>query len=535
MGYTTKPIATVTEPKEIALVGQPNFFQVARNPIVLILPFNFNLTVNIGNGESNIKTKTEIRFTDVSNVTRTYYGTTVAAEVGGNVFFVSSDKSETAENLRQALENSSWFNTNYVSFIPFDWSSGLPVNGRTISIKSKRAWAGLNLTITAPGNTANVAYTLALISNSTNTDSLSGGNLTTEIQLDVYADPVTFYGKNPRFDTVDSGGTFIISLQKSYADNPLWFDLNAIFRQYGRYKIPGFYPGWYDTGTLRAFRFVAKKIDTNSTSFYQSSALYTLNGYGNVTDPVDVSEYNNSHGIAKQLTNMPRATYYRGQRAYFNFLNRDPFRDVTGAPDWQYQVLYRAFSQSGQYLGASYRHPKFRNQMFEVNTCVLEIDAVITMFPTAGKIGVALAQGAAIASNEIFYEVLPECLHKLKYFSFLNRLGGWDAFNFDATITEDIDLTSDKYNKTVTPSTVKGSSVETVYATQLAITRTIVSAPMTNDIAEWLYELAASKVIIDDEGNYIVIDEFTLKNSEATDNLQVATIKYHLTDSYTND
>lgn len=128
------------------------------------------------------------------------------------------------------------------------------------------------------------------------------------------------------------------------------------------------------------------------------------------------------------------------------------------------------------------------------------------------------------------YTVNPECLHSLRQFSFINRLGGWDTFNFDAGIKDEIKPSVETYNKNLTPSFQKGDSIETVYNTTLANTFTVEGAPVTDDVAAWLKELAASRVILDNDGNYVIIEDFTLQVTETNRNMQKPTIKYRLSE-----
>jgi hypothetical protein len=156
------------------------------------------------------------------------------------------------------------------------------------------------------------------------------------------------------------------------------------------------------------------------------------------------------------------------------------------------------------------------------------MDTVLDQYPKAGVMRVALARGTALVSNDLEYTIRPECLHALRQLSFINRLGGWDAFNFDAGMKDEIKPSVETYNKTVTPSYRKGDSIETVYNTTLANTFTIEGAPVTDDVAAWLKELAAACVILDNDGNYIIIEDFTLQVTGDNRDMQKPTIKYRL-------
>ena len=140
--------------------------------------------------------------------------------------------------------------------------------------------------------------------------------------------------------------------------------------------------------------------------------------------------------------------------------------------------------------------------------------------------------GGALISEALVYEVRPECLHTLNQFYFINRLGGWDTFNFDGPTVEDVKPNIETYNKTVTPAYTKAEGVEGVYLADLDQDFTIQGAPITYEVAEWLRQLVASKVIIDMEGRRIVIDEFTLKPQAGE--YMTPVIKYRLSETFTN-
>jgi hypothetical protein len=170
-----------------------------------------------------------------------------------------------------------------------------------------------------------------------------------------------------------------------------------------------------------------------------------------------------------------------------------------------------------------------------INTCVLDIDTVLDAYPKTGIIKVSLARGSSIISNDLEYYILPDCLHTLQQMTFLNRLGGWDNFNFDADITDEIKPSNTTFNKTITPAYQIGDSQETVYSTSLANPFTIVGAPVSDSVADWLKELAAARVLLNNNGEYIIIEDFELKKDPKTKNMHIPTIKFRLSENYTND
>lgn len=91
------------------------------------------------------------------------------------------------------------------------------------------------------------------------------------------------------------------------------------------------------------------------------------------------------------------------------------------------------------------------------------------------------------------------------------------------------------YEKTLTPSFKLGDSLETVYKVTLDNTLTVEGAPVYDDVAEWLKEMAASKVVINNEGFYIIIEELELRVDPKNHNMHVPKIKYRLSENYKND
>lgn len=537
MGYTTKDIAVITEPKIISLSGAPNFVKFASKPSTKTL-LEINVQVNINSVDTGIAAKTVIRITEPTGAVHSFHGTTNPAEVTGAVFFVSDDRSDTAENLREVMLANRWINANLEIRIPFIWVAGTPTNGRVLSIKSKGAGAAYNITVTAPNNTANAAYTITPIhATSADSDSISGEDGTAEIELDIYTGADLRLGEDDRAVTADKLGELALTMQKTYAGVPLWFELNAVFSQYQDFNPIAPNPqGWFDTGTARVFRFIARKKAVNSFTFYQSSALFALSGYGYASENIDLEPYTyKSGGEVRLLTNKPRTPYVRGQREYLNFILDDSQVNVPIPVDFNLKILLRAFSTSDDYLGKLEYHEMTRASFRTVNTCALNIDALLNLYPKAGIVRVSLMRDAAIVSNDLEYTIRPQALHELTQFTFLNRLGGWDTFNFDGTIRYEPKPEIETYNKTLTPDFKKGDSIETVYTSALNDPRTVNGAPVSNDVAEWLKELAASRVVLDNEGNYVIKEDFSCIESAETSNMQVPIIKYRLSETYTND
>lgn len=531
MGYISRDIAVITEPSQVSLANTPNFVQFASKPSVKT---RYQATVKV-NALAAQASATLLTITEPSGAVHAFRGTADPLLAGGSVFFISSNRSDTAENLRQALLTDRWTSANFDVLIPFTWSGGTMLNGEALELSSKGFGAEYNITLAAPDNTANAAYTITIVNGtSQNGDSISGEASTAEIELDVFTGADIFLGQEDRPTTAARLGQFAVTLQKSYAGAPLWFDVNALFAQYAPVAKPAA-SGWFDTGTVQAYRFIAKVKAVNSFSFYQSNALYAINGYGPAFESLDFSQYVYAGPAIKLLTNKPRTPWVRGQKEYLNFIFSDPTRGTPEPAVFTLRPIYRAYTSGGQFLGQLYGPSRAAGQFAIVNTCVLELDALLDAFPGAALFKVALVRGTAIVSNDLEYTVRPECLHKLRQFVFLNRLGGWESFNFDAGVRDEIKPSADTFKRTHVPGLAKGDSLETVYTTALANTLTVEGAPITDAVAEWLKELAAAKVIFDGEGNYIIKEDFTLVMSPTSQNMQVPTIKYRLSENYTNE
>lgn len=535
MGYVTNDIAVITEPKAISLSNAPNFVTFASKPATKVF-LQLTIKMNAINTTPSLTAATLLRITEPSGAIHSFNGTTDTALVTGNVFYVSASAANNAENLRRALLLDDWVRANFTVDIPAIISGATIANGDTLVIKSKGTGAEYNAVITAPNNAANIAYTITTVTSpSQNNDSISGEAATATIALDVYVDNSVFLGQDDRPTTTAKLGTLATTLSKSYAGAPLWFDVNALFAQYAPYNRPLLTAGWFNAGTLRAYRFIAKVLSVNSTVFYQSNALFVLNGYGPVFENLNLNNYVfDGTNTVKLLTNKPRTNYIKGQKEFLNFIFKDPERGVPGN-NYSMYIMYRAYSTSDEYLGYTIGQGIGRSALNMVNTCALDIDAILAIYPKAGIVRVSIARNTQIVSNDIEYTIRPEALHKLRQVIFLNRLGGWDAFNFDALPKSDIKPTSDTFTRTVTPDMSRGDGIETVYAVSLAQSVTLEGAPVSDAVAEWLKELAAARVILDGSNNYLVREDFTLSITPEAINMRTPILKYHLSETYTND
>lgn len=519
MGYKTKDIADITEPKIVTLSGLPNFVTFSsKEKTVQFL--ELNLTVLLTPTTSRLAL---LKLVDPTGAVHSFTGTTDITAVGGSTFYVSEDTSETTENIRQALLSDKWVASNFDIVAPFVWQNNKPTNGSKINIKSKGVGSEFNISLSAPYDIAGNAYIFNWVRPASNSgDTISGESSTVQIELDVYTDTGVFLGEVDKAETPQKMGKPLISLQKTYAGTPIWFELNAIFANSIGYNRPAS-TGWFNPGTLKDLRFVAKVKGANSYPFYQSSVLYILRGSADIDEAPEMEDFVYDNKTVKLLTNKPTTTYVRGQKAFLNFI----LKRVTG-DNYELNVAYRVYSSSGRYLATEYAHPVKQSNLNTINTCVLDIDAVLDKWPTAGRVKVALARNGSFISNDLEYEILPACLHSLRQFSFINMLGGWDCFNFDAALKTDLKQTTETYIKTITPNYRKGDSIETAYTSDVEQSYTVESAPLKDDVTDWLKELAAATVILDGDGRYVIKEDLTIQKTADKFNMQKAVIKYRL-------
>lgn len=530
MGYIIKDGITVVEPKAITLSGVPNFVVFSGKSSDTIRSTRCQLSF-ISFPKNPDMDQLRLVMTIPHIYTGSIAGTLVESEVGERdrtgflkYYYDASSMEATAHNIADAFLSFPEIKDRIdISVLPIFTEDGT-LSGYTIY---------LNPRIPLDFDMYNNSYPEVKLIDISDvfvaeipTDILLKIAGESEIKIDVYSGIGGSPGGNIPPDTPERVGTYLALLRKTYTGSPLWFNLSSLFSQYRTCNLPAA-AGWFDTGTCRTYRFSAIAPVISEYPFYWSDVLYVLNGYGRASKPDNMEEYVYSGGSVKLLSDKPRTTYVRGQQEYINFI----LGNLVDASQ-RFGISYRAYTTSGALLGEIHGDEVSAEDLCTVNTCVLNIDALLDEFPNAGIVRVALTVNGEIVSDNLEYEVLPECLHRLKDFSFLNRFGGWSSINFEAGTKDEIKPSIETYDKTLTPSYGKGGSLETVYKTSLSQTFTIEGAPVTNDVAEWLKEFAASQVILDGDGNYIIIEDFTLPVSDDNYNMQKPTLKYRLSEPY---
>lgn len=518
MGYITKNIAQITEPARVSLSARPNFVQFASLPAGKQY---IDLSLRVQATQATPAAQTVLRLTEAGGTIHELRGTTNLDNVGGAVFYIAGDPADTAENLRQTLVAIPWVEANFEIRVPAVKQGETIVNGNTLRITGKGAGEDFRLVLSGvEGQTAYVFDWHSATSN--DGDTIKGNASTVDVELDVYENPAAFL-EGPDEPTSDAQlGTLALTMQKSYAGSPAWFDLNGAFSKYGGYVLPR--AGWFNTGTAKAFRFIAKVRALTTTNFYISNVLYVLNGYAEAA--LDAFVFRGEQ--ARLLTNAPRTDYRRGQKAYLTVLAAEAAR-----ADYVLSIGYSVFTRSGVFLGTQIRQGLNARDLSVTTTAQLEIDAVLDQYPTAGEVHVFLSRNGSAVSNEQVYIVRPECLHDVADFTFLNSLGGWDVFNFDAPISNETRREAETYKRTTTPTSVGGP--EQVYRVDIEDEYLIEGAPVNDEVAEWLKEFAASLVVLAPDGRQIIIDDLVLNRTASNKNMHVPTLRYKYNKTYNNE
>lgn len=500
MGYTIKDIAKITEPGKLTVSGDSNFIVFESKTAA---GSKAEATLDV----TSLPTSA-IVITDYTGAAHTFTPTADPERVTGYTFYADPDLANTAQNIRIALLADPWIAANFTVSVPVIWTGGNPSNGTAIRIVSKGTGTEYGINILFLGSRITAA--------SSSGDSLKGDAGSASIDLDVYTDTGAPIGAD---DKGAYPGTYATTLQKTYAGAPVWFDLNALFAGIAEFPNPPAVPGWFDPETMRDYRFTARRTSHTSDTFYESGVLYALIG---AEAPRDLAPYIFNGTEVRLLTNKPRTPYVTGGRAYLNF--------IRGAVSGTLRVAYYAYSNGEQLLGVDYAHECDAANLGNLNTCVLDLDSVIARYPKTGVIKVALSRGTQVVSDFLTFDILPECLHEVRYLSFINDLGGWEAVNLDASGKNDVKPSYSTYDRTITP---QNSARERVYSVELSDTFTVESAPLPDCVATWLKELARSKNVVDGQGRNILITDFTLSIAPDTKNMQRATIKYRYADGRT--
>lgn len=536
MGFFTKDIAKESKkPAIVSLSGNANYIQFeslndsSQNK-------HIEISLQVISTEIDIDKSAFVIIESESNNRHEFIGTKDREEVNNTTFFIHEDKSITAENIRTCLMSDSFFRSNFYITVPAINNDSVLENGDTIKIRS--IGTGPNYAFTFETISSQFLKLTGNPSDATNNDSISGGALDCEIDLELYRNSNIFLGVNDTPQSNQSLGTYIANLTKAYFNNPIWFDLNALIgsnRIFSNKFLDS--DSWIDTGTIIDFRFVARKSDGIITEpFYISNVLYAITGYDRNLELNNLGDYvynTQSGSIIKPLTKQPLLTHIKGQTQYFNFILADPDRNKNlGANEYNLGINYRLYTQSKRFVADVQAHNKNRKLFNVANTIKLDIDGAIGDYNNVGFIEVYLSRSGTPISEPLKFTILPECLYKVNDFAFLNSLGGWSSFNFSGTETTDFKTSTNTIFKTQTPNHTVSSEIESIYNKEVSEQFTVQTMPIKENVCNWLKELSSSIAVYElSTKRYVIVDELNIKPN-SKDELFRLEIKYHYSDSY---
>lgn len=563
MGYfieNLKDIAKVTEPARISLSDNPNFVifesTTTENTLAQI---KLNVT---GNGYfssppeiPDYKNFSAFKIIETkTGAEHSFRGTSVLSEAEEDgIFYLGPlgengpewSREQTASSLKEALSENSFIDERYdIQLIPSIGSNpGTLKQGHLIKLISKGFGNEYDFSFEFENKYLTEIAFFKITEDSTGTtsnDSISEGYSPVEIHLELYKDTGIF----PGMDDIPNDknmGSYTTTLTKSYVNSPLWFNANILESKDYSLNFLNKENKWFDTGTVRDFRFIAKRYISSQnyedTSFYYSNVLYAITGYKRTLEQNDLSEYvyNASENITvKPLTTQPELFHVKGQAQYFNFILADP--DHNNPLSGELGITYKIYSQSARFLGEKVSHNRLKSDFHIVNSIRLDIDGTISEYENAGMVEAYLSRSDGDAfmtvSEPLKFKILPECLYKVNDFAFLNSLGGWSSFNFPGTETTDFKATKNTIYKTHTPYKDTHSEIEAVYNKEVEEQFTVQTMPVTRDVAEWLKELSASKAVYElSTGRYVIVDELNIKPN-SKDDLFRLDMKYHYSDTF---
>ena len=583
MGYFINGLEIAKEtatPAKVSLVGNPNYIEFsskatgANKPVEIQLEITGSGWVFIKNEVNGIKIyENRSKFTIIEQQTgakHEFEGTSNTDEIKPGVFYMGPfsqytgsswnyERDKMAESLKNCLLENEFINRNFDVSIPYKNTGGTIGKGEIIYIKSKGYGLEYAFEIdlfkygenqdgedirtrffTIHGNPLDTA----------SNDTIGEGYSNVEIQIELYKDTGIFLGEDDN-PANNSMGSLAMTLTKAYSYSPIWFNLNILENN----KIPADFltaEDWVNTCTVNNFRFTARRVISgknyyDKSLFYYSPVLYAITGSRRTLESNDLADYvfdtaerlKNTEEIekVKPLSNQPPLFHIKGQTQYFNFILSDAEHSVNISKEYQLGIVFKIYSQSGRLIADEYDHFKARQNFNEVNTVRLNLDKAIEGYENAGKVEAYLAYRYAdevpvVVSKPLIFNILPECLHKVKDFAFLNSLGGWSSFNFPGTEQTEFKTEANTIFKTQTPHYSVSSEIESVYNKNVTEQFTEQTMPITLEACNWLKELSASKAVYElSTKRYVIVDEMNIKPN-TKDALFRLDMKYHYSDSY---
>lgn len=476
-------------------------------------------------------------------------GTKNKEYISNSIFYISDNIQNTANNIKECLQQNSFIVNNFEVRIPFNKTENKFTNNIEIIPLDPKNIQECNINSTNIG----FIYPAGNIKKDNN-DSIFNGSPNAAIEIEIYTNTDSLLGEN--IFPENSMGTYMTTLRKSYHGKPLWFDLNALIANRNTYSSQFLdVNSWCDAGTVVDYRFIARRFDgTNREPFYISDVLYSITGYDrNLNDNQMVKYIYNTdlNNKISPLSNKLLFTHIPNQTQYFNFILSDKKRKREKEKD--ISLIYRLYSQSNRliYDGLDEekhkRHLVSRNELAVINTIKLDIDSVIEDYKNRvgfsakeiGYVEVTLChtinkngREEEKESEKMTFQILPGCLHKVNDFAFLNALGGWSSFNFGGDQKTDFKASPTSIFKTQIPHYKSSDEIESVYSQDIKEQFSVKTTPINFETVEWLKEMSASKAVYElSTKRYIIVDEMNIQPN-SKDELFTVEMKYRYSDSF---
>lgn len=560
--FINKEVAEVNRLNKVSLANNPHFLEFSS--VAKSLGTLKQLTIAVLSTDLlNTEEESKIVFSEQSSNTKhTFKGTYDIDKINNNTFLIvrkgdfldnkkkvdseEMAKAMTAQNICYCFMQNSYLKSNFEIMAGFETDhNGNVINGNSVSIIAKGI--GTKYDFKEELSNTFIFKKKSIAGSVSKFDTLDYNTGDYSINLDVYTDTGVFLGEDDSLNEKNTG-KYLTTLSKTYHENNIWFDLGSLFsRRVGYLNNFIDAKAWCDAGTMLDYRIIGKRNNgKQSDIFYSSGVFYVVNGYDytlneNKMDDHILNVVDYDGRTVKPLTNSPVLDRVEGQKHYFNFILEDQIHKVSipgfTLPQSDIGLLYRFFTQSKDYIGKFIRYEQKQKQFHMVNTIELQLDDRIAEIEasTSKKVGyveVFLCKDKAEISEALKYAIMPPKSFPIKDFAFLNRLGGWDSFNFGVNESVEFKTTAETFYKTLLPEYKESDSIETVFRKAVSEQLTVKSRAVRKEVVEWLRELSTSSAVFElSTKRYVIVDDFTLKYNSTDDLFQVE-MKYHYSDNF---
>lgn len=564
--YINQKIASVNKLNAVTLAHNPHFLHFDTVSTNHEDPLNLSLTIENTSFENYsgdyTVTITEKESREKHSFTGTYDNTKVnnltflivqegsVINESGETADEESAKSLTAQNLKECFMSNSYLRNNFeiTSGITTDYQGNI-TGSNIITLKAKGNGIKYDININILPSEGFIAVTPSGISRSSMvvSDSIDYGSGKYQVYLDVYTQTGVFLGEDDSL-TDENRGKYLTTLSKAYHEKSIWFDLNTLFGKKTAY-FDSFLNsnGWKDAGTVTDFRVTGRRSNgINNELFYSSEVLYVINGYDYTLNDNNLEEYifdvvNYDGTKIRPLTTRVFSQHMKGQKHYFGFILKDELHTLSipgfYVPESQIGLIYRYYTQSGEFISEETLHEQSQKRFDIVNCIELGLDDLIEVTEaksdnTIGRVEVMLSCNGNAVSEALQFDIIPEDTYSLKDFAFLNRLGGWDTFNFGNSESVEFKTSNDLFYQTLLPGYATHSRIENMSRKSVSEQMTVRTRPIDRSTAEWLRQLSASQAVYElASKRYVIVDDFTLKYN-SKDDLFMIDMKYHYSDSF---